>query len=148
MSTIPLCKHRYIGLRNSCWAEISVFLMVIHDCSGRNRLLDLCGKAQVQSRRPVLVSPAWFKRKQFARATYPTRSCSAYPAPVHLCIVSLLHRLISYQWCQVHPQSLCQQQGCLSWFLPCCVLMWLQCMKRTWHFFAQVMCNPAQVAQL
>ena len=33
MSTIPLCTHRYIGLRNSCWAEISVFLMVIHDCT-------------------------------------------------------------------------------------------------------------------
>jgi len=32
MSTIPLCTHRYIGLRNSCWAEISIFLMVIHDC--------------------------------------------------------------------------------------------------------------------
>jgi len=32
MSTIPLCTHRYIGLRHSCWAEISVFLMVIHDC--------------------------------------------------------------------------------------------------------------------
>ena len=32
MSTIPLCTHIYIGLRNSCWAEISVFLMVIHDC--------------------------------------------------------------------------------------------------------------------
>ena len=32
MSTIPLYTHRYIGLRNSCWAEISVFLMVIHDC--------------------------------------------------------------------------------------------------------------------
>ena len=31
MSTTPLYKHRYIGLRNSCWAEISVFLMVIHD---------------------------------------------------------------------------------------------------------------------
>jgi len=33
MSTIPLCTHIYIGLRNSCWAEISVFLMVIHDCT-------------------------------------------------------------------------------------------------------------------
>jgi len=33
MSTITLCTHRYIGLRNSCWAEISVFLMVIHDCT-------------------------------------------------------------------------------------------------------------------
>ena len=33
MSTIPLCTHRYIGLRNSCWAAISVFLMVIHDCT-------------------------------------------------------------------------------------------------------------------
>jgi len=32
MITIPLCTHRYIGLRNSGWAEISVFLMVIHDC--------------------------------------------------------------------------------------------------------------------
>jgi len=30
MSTMPLYTHRYIGLRNSCWAEISVFLMVIH----------------------------------------------------------------------------------------------------------------------
>ena len=38
-----------------------------------------------------------FKTKQFSRATYPTRSWSAYPAPVHLCIASLLHRLISYQ---------------------------------------------------
>ena len=27
---MTLCTHRYIGLRNSCWAEISVFLMVIH----------------------------------------------------------------------------------------------------------------------
>ena len=25
-------KYEYIGLRNSCWAEISVFSMVIHDC--------------------------------------------------------------------------------------------------------------------
>jgi len=32
MSTIPLYTRRYIGLRNSCWDEISVFLMVIHDC--------------------------------------------------------------------------------------------------------------------
>ena len=30
MSTIALYTHRYIGLRNSCWAEISVFLMVIY----------------------------------------------------------------------------------------------------------------------
>ena len=75
-----------------------------------------------------------FKSKQCSRATYPTRSWSAYPAPVHLCIASLLHRLISYQWWQVHPQSQCQQQGCLPWCLPCCVLMWLQCMQRTWHF--------------
>ena len=44
--------------------------------------------------------------------TYPTRSWSAYPAPVHPCIAILLHRLISYQWCNVHPQC-----------LPCCVLM-------------------------
>ena len=56
------------------------------------------------------------------------------PAPVHSCIDSLLHRLISYQWWQVHPQSLCQQQACLPWFLPCCVLTWPQCMQRTWHF--------------
>ena len=33
MSTTPLCTHRCIGSRNSCWAEISVFLMVIHDCT-------------------------------------------------------------------------------------------------------------------
>ena len=77
------------------------------------------------------LSPACFKTKQFSRATYPTRSWSAYPAPVHPCIASLLHRLISYQWWKVHPQNLCRQQGCLTWFLPCCVLMWL----RTWHFF-------------
>jgi len=32
MSSITLCKHRYIGLRNSGWAEISVFLIVNHDC--------------------------------------------------------------------------------------------------------------------
>ena len=44
------------------------------------------------------VCPTYFKRKQFSRATYPTRSWSAYPAPVHPCIASLLHRLISYQW--------------------------------------------------
>ena len=30
MSTIPLYTYRYIGLRNSCWAEISVFFMAIH----------------------------------------------------------------------------------------------------------------------
>ena len=35
MSTITLCPHRYVGLRNSCWAEISVFLMVIHDCTAK-----------------------------------------------------------------------------------------------------------------
>ena len=64
----------------------------------------------------------------------PTRSWSACPAPVHPCIASLLHPLISYHWWQVHPQSLCQQQGCLPWFLPCCVLICLQCMQRTWHF--------------
>ena len=28
----PLHKHIHNGLRNSCWAESSVFLMVIHDC--------------------------------------------------------------------------------------------------------------------
>ena len=82
-----------------------------------------------------LVSRACFKSKLFSRATYPTRSWSAYPAPVHPCIASHLHRLISYQRWQVHPQSLCQNQGGLQWFLPCCVLMWLQCMQRTWHFF-------------
>jgi len=32
-----------------------------------------------------------------SRATYPTRSWSAYPALVHPCIASLPHRLISYQ---------------------------------------------------
>ena len=29
-----------MGLKNSCWAEISVFLMVIHDCT--NRKVFLC----------------------------------------------------------------------------------------------------------
>jgi len=33
MSSITLYTHRYIGLRNSGWAEISVFLMVFHDCT-------------------------------------------------------------------------------------------------------------------
>ena len=32
MSTIPLYTHRYFGYRNSCRAEISVFLMVVRDC--------------------------------------------------------------------------------------------------------------------
>ena len=88
------------------------------------------------SKSTVLVSPTSFKRKEFSRATYPTRSWSAYPAPVHPCIASLLHPLISFKghWWQVHPQNLYQKQGCLPWFLPCCVLMCLQCMQRTWHF--------------
>jgi len=33
MSTIPLYTHRYIGLFNSCWAELSVFLMGMHECA-------------------------------------------------------------------------------------------------------------------
>ena len=96
-----------------------------------------------------LVVSCVFQQETFSRATYPNRSWSEYPAPVHPCIASLLHRLISYQWWQVHhPQSLCQQQGCLPWFfLPCCVLMWLQSMQRTWHFLHKPCAtrNPAQV---
>ena len=92
------------------------------------------------------VSRACFKSKQFSRATYPTRSWSAYPVPVHPCIASLLHPLISYQWWQVHSQSL----------LPPVVPAVLRPHVPTVHtahmalfkVFAQAMCNPAQVAQL
>jgi len=44
MNTIPLCTHRYIGLRNSGWAEISVFLMVIHYCTCTQVCLCICSK--------------------------------------------------------------------------------------------------------
>ena len=32
MSAIPLHTHTYIGFRKSCWAGISVFLVVMHVC--------------------------------------------------------------------------------------------------------------------
>ena len=58
MSTIPLCTHRYIGLRNSCWAEISVFLMIIHDCTrmlgtcyGQQHVLSLSSQKHTQVRK-------------------------------------------------------------------------------------------------
>ena len=70
----------------------------------RNRLLSSTTETRVFPR--GVQRAVWFKRKQFSRGTYPTRSWSAYPALVHLCITNLLHGLFSYQWWQVHPQSL------------------------------------------
>jgi len=83
----------------------------------------------------------------FPRFPYPQgrgilETRSAYPATVHLCITRLLHCLISYQWWQVHLQSLYQQQGCLPWCLQCCVHMWLQCIQRTWHFLHKPCATP------
>ena len=82
--------------------------------------------------------PHSWKKKQFSCATYPTRSCSSYPATAYLCITSLLrlhHCLILHQWWHLSLQSLCHQQGLLLWCLLLCVIMWFQRTQRKWHFF-------------
>ena len=44
--TIPLYRYRYNGSRNSCWAEISVSLIAIHDCMQPSNaailIIDVC----------------------------------------------------------------------------------------------------------
>jgi len=44
MNNISLHTHRYVGLRNSGWAEISVFLMVIHVCTATHILWRIVGQ--------------------------------------------------------------------------------------------------------
>ena len=92
-----------------------------------------------------LVSPAWFKRKQFSRATYPTRSWNAYTALVHLCIVSLLHRLI------LPVVASASAEPVPAAGLPAVVPAVFHPHVATVHaahmaHFAQAMCNPAQIA--
>jgi len=40
LSIVTLYTHICIALRNSWWAEISVFLMVIHDCMSNESTID------------------------------------------------------------------------------------------------------------